>query len=342
MEFVGKRRAVLAGSLILVAAISCSPVSPPPREVRLIREYRGELEPAAGDVAVKVFRITAPPAGMIDLVLQNRIEVTRGGTTTAFEWPDEKTFAAYFCDILDLDGDGTKEFVLGAGPFLRVVSHKNGAFQYRIRNGGQGDELLSRSPIDVIDLDGDGHLEFMITRPRTIESIGKEPPQLEIFEWTFANGFGPGTESLKSAYQSASTAGEWSAVRAAAICLASQSWVLDEWRAAGLNPDPAKPISFRAARGSVAGMDPNPSEVQVVFYSTDETRGWLGLAYVEGETVEAVRNGYHLTKDGSRWIASEGNGGIATYTAMGRRATEIASRPKFQVAPGLEQPATCR
>jgi hypothetical protein len=59
--------------------------------------------------------------------------------------------------------------------------------------------------------------------------------------------------------------------------------------------------------------------------------GWLLLAFRERGKFVAVRNAYRLTKVGSRWNADEGNGGLATYKAMGQFVTNLERSPRYRV-----------
>jgi hypothetical protein len=92
-------------------------------------------------------------------VMQNKIEIRTNEGLFRFLWPDNATFVAGWCDILDIDGDGDKEFLMYAGTgSLRIVSFARHEFQFRPRL----DDLLSfEYSVGPFDLDGDGKLEFV-------------------------------------------------------------------------------------------------------------------------------------------------------------------------------------
>jgi hypothetical protein len=83
--------------------------------------------------------------------------------------------------------------------------------------------------------------------------------------------------------------------------------------------------------GTVPGMQPTPGEFYIAVYSEDGLHGWLLLSFREGGRFVAVRNGYRLTKVGSRWNADEGNGGMWTYRVMGQFATKLEKSPRYRV-----------
>ncbi len=84
--------------------------------------------------------------------------------------------------------------------------------------------------------------------------------------------------------------------------------------------------------GSIPGLPKTPGEFYVAVYSADGAHGELLLAIPNKRGgFDAVRNGYHLTKDGSHWTADEGSGGYVVYDAIGRFATHLAQQPRYHV-----------
>jgi hypothetical protein len=54
-------------------------------------------------------------------------------------WPSDD-FAGASCEVVDLDGDGIKEFAIWTKSSARVVSYRNAKFSYRDRMRNGGDE----------------------------------------------------------------------------------------------------------------------------------------------------------------------------------------------------------
>lgn len=88
---------------------------------------------------------------------------------------------------------------------------------------------------------------------------------------------------------------------------------------------------IRSYIGTVPGTEPTPGEFYIAVYSEDGLHGWLLLSFREQGKFVAVRNAYRLTKAGSRWNANEGNGGLATYKAMGLFVTKLEQSPRYRV-----------
>lgn len=154
----------------------------------VIREYHGVLDPAEGEVKARVSVISRwSGEGGGETVQQNKIEVTRNNKTAVFTWPDPKEYAGGRCEILDLDEDDRKEFVLfDSAHAVRVVSYSDGQFQFRQR----ADELISlESQTGPSDLSGDGHLEF-ISEEHFPESLEGKTIQIpHVMRWSLGKGF---------------------------------------------------------------------------------------------------------------------------------------------------------
>lgn len=125
-----------------------------------IKVFQGILGPSTGKVDATVSAILRLSDGPDTYTLmQNKIEIQTNEGFSRFLWPDDGTFVAGWCDILDVDGDGEKEFLLYAGgSSLRIVSFAQGKFQFR-RN--QDDLLSFDHGVGPLDLNGDGKLEFL-------------------------------------------------------------------------------------------------------------------------------------------------------------------------------------
>jgi len=113
-------------------------------------------------------------------------------------------------------------------------------------------------------------------------------------------------------------------------CLVARDFVRSDLEELKLTP--ARLAWVRYYVGTVPGTGPTPGEFYIAVYSEDGSRGWLLLSYrnPQGKFV-AVRNAYRLTREGSRWSADEGNGGLATYKAMGQFATKLENSPRYRV-----------
>lgn len=112
-------------------------------------------------------------------------------------------------------------------------------------------------------------------------------------------------------------------------CLVAREHVRDVLSELKLGP--GKRALVRYYIGTIPGMGPTPGEFYIAVYSEDGLHGWLLLAFRERGKFVAVRNGYRLTKVGSRWNADEGNGGLGTYKAMGEFATKLEKSPRYRV-----------
>jgi hypothetical protein len=182
---------VLSGMLILAVF---QPKQPPPNlndpnEWMLIKRFYGTIDPHDGEVTAKVYVIHRLSGVKGDgyTVLQNKIEVTRGEKTDVFKWPDNRDFAAGDCEIVDLDGDGIREFVLGGS---RVVSYSQGRFRFT----PELDELFAGwyDP-GPFDLEKDGHLTFVDAETlhdgSTVKDKNKYVPIPRLKQWTHEKGF---------------------------------------------------------------------------------------------------------------------------------------------------------
>ncbi len=114
-------------------------------------------------------------------------------------------------------------------------------------------------------------------------------------------------------------------------CLVTQDWVADDLRELGLRVGGTAKARYET--GSIPGVSPeSPTTTNVLLLSPHGSRGWLLFFRTQADgTIAAVRNGYRVKRIDGVWTASEGNGGVATYKAMGDYVTRLAKRPTVSV-----------
>jgi hypothetical protein len=163
----------------------------------LIRSYSGVIDPSEGPVDVKVYMATWESHLPFDSIiyLQNKIELRRTTGTVTFVWPDDDA-AGTKCEIADFNGDGSMDFAIGTGTWVRVVSYEHGAFRFR---GDGPDGLMSFRDMEIVDIDRDGRLEFVVFTHGSLDAIAKEPPNPSVQHWT-TDGFKPAPDSLVEMY----------------------------------------------------------------------------------------------------------------------------------------------
>jgi hypothetical protein len=118
-------------------------------------------------------------------------------------------------------------------------------------------------------------------------------------------------------------------------CLVTTDYVRHDLEQLGLKPGDSAWIRYHV--GSIPGLTPTPGEYYVAVYTQDESRGWLLIAdHRTNGSFVAIRNAYQLKREGARWTADEGNGGLATYKAMSKFAASLFQTPRYRVrlAPG--------
>ena len=112
-------------------------------------------------------------------------------------------------------------------------------------------------------------------------------------------------------------------IEAALGCLLQERYALDDFSELELKSGSNAEVRYH--EGEVTGLSKEGPEVQIAVYSPDGANGWLFLAYFSRRGVlTPVTNAYRLRKHGARWTADEGNGGIATYSAMSRFANKLS------------------
>jgi hypothetical protein len=129
-----------------------------------IKIFRGRLSPDSEEVNAKISAVFRLSDGFDTYtIMQNKIEIKSTDRTFRFLWPDNETYVAGWCDVLDIDDDRTKEFLLYAGTgSLRVVSFIDDKFQFR----PQLDSLWSfEYEVGPFDLNSDNKLEFIEDAP---------------------------------------------------------------------------------------------------------------------------------------------------------------------------------
>lgn len=114
-------------------------------------------------------------------------------------------------------------------------------------------------------------------------------------------------------------------------CLVAQDWIKDDLRELGLRVGETAKVRYET--GSIPGISPDsPTTTNVLLLSSHRTRGWLLFFRTQPDgTTTAIRNGYRMKRVNGVWAASEGNGGVATYRAMGEFVTKLARRPLISV-----------
>jgi hypothetical protein len=123
-------------------------------------------------------------------------------------------------------------------------------------------------------------------------------------------------------------------------CLLTEEWVQNSAKEIGIQPGSS--VSVRARGGSVPRTSPStPSAINLVLYSPDGQRGrfLMVVRRVDG-ALDVVANLYHLTRTDGQWVASEGNGGVATYRAIARYATDLEAGS--EVLKLIATPKPCR
>jgi hypothetical protein len=120
-------------------------------------------------------------------------------------------------------------------------------------------------------------------------------------------------------------------VRPALACLLRQDWVKDDIHNIGLRL--GEKASVRYAIGSIPDTSPEtPGMLNITVYSKDQKRGWLFFVRPEKDgTLTAIRNAYALKRYRSGWSAGEGNGGLATYEAIGAYANQLAKSTDYRM-----------
>lgn len=113
-------------------------------------------------------------------------------------------------------------------------------------------------------------------------------------------------------------------------CLFTEEFVRHDLEQLNLNAGDSAWIRIHS--GSIPGLMPTPTTSYIAVYTEDESQGWLLIADRgrKGSFIP-VRNAYRLKKEGVRWTADEGNGGLATYKAMTRFATRLAQSSRYRV-----------
>jgi hypothetical protein len=114
-------------------------------------------------------------------------------------------------------------------------------------------------------------------------------------------------------------------------CLVSQDWIKDELRDLGLRVGDTAKVAYQT--GSIPGISPEaPDTTNVLLFSRHGNRGWLVFFRTSPNgSIAALGNAYRVRREGREWVASEGNGGIGTYKAMGDLATDLAKHSPLEV-----------
>ncbi|HEV8589320.1 MAG TPA: RHS repeat-associated core domain-containing protein [Pyrinomonadaceae bacterium] len=113
-------------------------------------------------------------------------------------------------------------------------------------------------------------------------------------------------------------------------CLMQHRWVTSELGDIGVREGAVATVRYRF--GPIPETAPNlPNQVQLAVYSRNGKHARLFFLRNDAGRYEVVDNSYALDRAGEKWIASEGNGGLATYAAIGRYATQMWKRKAVRV-----------
>jgi len=178
---------------LIVGRVSRQPKAPDLTDPKIwlpIKVFDGVLSRDSGEVHLTVSAISRLSDDRYPhTVMQNKIEIRATERFFQFLWPDSGTFVAGWCDILDVDDDGNKEFLMYAGKgSLRIVSFTRSEFHFRPRL----DELLSfEHAVGPFDLDADGGLEFVEDQhfPSNLDKNAKWIWIPRVKRWSRAEGF---------------------------------------------------------------------------------------------------------------------------------------------------------
>jgi hypothetical protein len=168
---------------------------------KLTKAFVGSLEPGQPVVSVRLLVFDHVDDDH-DHVMQNRIEIDTERGTAQYMWPVAE-YAAHWAEVLDLDNDGSKEFVLLHGSSAaRVVTYRQGRFAFDERR----DQVMSPGgPIELVDVDGDGSIEFVtFASSKTLEEQAvtrKTEYSPKLFRWSEAQRFHVAPESLVADYR---------------------------------------------------------------------------------------------------------------------------------------------
>ena len=189
------RNAVLVSIILMIFAGACSRTGTFTPRWLLIKWFHGELVPGhQSDVRVYVAQyLSGENQGVT--YLQNRFEVATDGKSTEYLWPDSQTFSAGWCEIVDLDGDGIREFMIGSDRIIRVVRFDGKSMIFRPKE----DEVSSINyTIGPFDLKHNGGFEFVADDPIASGAINVSIPRVK--EWSFKVGFTDVSKQYKNYY----------------------------------------------------------------------------------------------------------------------------------------------
>ena len=148
-----------------------------------VLSFDGRLNSVDGPTHADVYVLSARTADPMDAPIeQNLIELLTVKGTSTFRWPDK--FGAGWCEVVDLDSDGSREFVFVSGTVVRVVSFRDGAFRFRPSE----DEFFGQHQIRMIDTDADGRLELLSYAPPLVEPSGTMG-SVTFLRWNWTSGF---------------------------------------------------------------------------------------------------------------------------------------------------------
>ncbi len=186
---------VLVSIMLMVFTAACSRGAQFTPQWLLIKWFDGELLPGhRSEVRVYVAHHLSGD-GQAVTYLQNKFEVTTDGKPLEYLWPDDKTFAAGWCEILDLDRNGRKEFMVGSNRIIRIVSYDGHSMLFRPRE----DEITSINyDIGPFDLKHDVGFEFIVDDPIVSGAVNVSVPRAKA--WKADAGFTDVSKQYKGYY----------------------------------------------------------------------------------------------------------------------------------------------
>lgn len=194
--FVGFALAVgLAAGVVGGALVTLRVMRPDPPDLSniqnwtLIKSFHGQLHPRETPVTARVYVYRKFSDGRDPYtVLQNRIEVIKeDGSQEVFQWPTNEEYAAGWCEIMDVDGDQNKEFLLFMTPLdVSIVRYASGRLDFRPKLDGN---VSMEGDIRLLDLDKDGIVEFVVGQPVYEPSLETYFEVPRIRHWSAPKGF---------------------------------------------------------------------------------------------------------------------------------------------------------
>ncbi len=201
IRWVGRAALVLLGAVIGAIWWDYTDRPKPPKpEWLLIKWYSGFIARGT-EVTARVYvarQFSDAQSMATPTFLQNKIELMRNGSQSVFFWPDDKSYAGTWCEVLDLNNDGVKEFMIGGTRTTRIVWYSDGTLRFR----PEMDDILSLDyDIGPFDLDSDNRYEFVVDQPLETFPHQYRATVPRIKRWTYKKGFVDVSGKFKSYYK---------------------------------------------------------------------------------------------------------------------------------------------